>query len=200
MTTEPATLSLSTRMLPPMTRHLRPVALLALAAYIGCVILPNLLIARFGVIDVAPGPWTVMAPAAVLAVGLALVVRDVLHEAAGVRIVLAAIVAGTVLSFLVADARTALASGCAFLLAETLDLGVYSACRRRGWTVAALVSSAAGLVLDSLVFLWLAFGSLAFLPGQLLGKALAVLAGVAVGSVARPLWAPERAAERARAV
>jgi hypothetical protein len=41
-------------------------------------------------------------------------------------------------------------------------------------------SNAVGLAADSLIFLWLAFGSLAFLPGQLLGKAWMTLAAVAV--------------------
>ena len=36
-------------------------------------------------------------------------------------------------------------------------------------------SSLVGLVVDSMVFLWLAFGSLDFLPGQIIGKAWMVL-------------------------
>ena len=35
-----------------------------------------------------------------------------------------------------------------------------------------------GLVVDSMVFLWLAFGSLDFLPGQIIGKAWMVLASI----------------------
>ena len=35
---------------------------------------------------------------------------------------------------------------------------------------AVVISSLAGLVVDSLVFLQLAFGSLDFLPGQVIGK------------------------------
>ena len=37
--------------------------------------------------------------------------------------------------------------------------------------LAVLASSTVGLVVDSLVFLWLAFGSLDFLGGQIVGKA-----------------------------
>ncbi len=37
------------------------------------------------------------------------------------------------------------------------------------------VSSIVGLVVDSLLFLWLAFGSFEFLTGQILGKAWMVL-------------------------
>ena len=35
-----------------------------------------------------------------------------------------------------------------------------------------------GLVVDSIVFLWLAFGSLDFLLGQIVGKAWMVLASI----------------------
>jgi uncharacterized PurR-regulated membrane protein YhhQ (DUF165 family) len=61
-----------------------------------------------------------------------------------------------------------------------MDFAVYEPLRQRGLTVAMLASNAVGLLADSLIFLWLAFGSLAFLPGQLLGKAWMTLAAVAV--------------------
>ncbi|MEJ2433502.1 MAG: hypothetical protein P8Y53_10180 [Pseudolabrys sp.] len=38
-----------------------------------------------------------------------------------------------------------------------------------------MASSSVGLVVDSIVFLWLAFGSLEFLEGQIIGKAWMVL-------------------------
>ena len=41
--------------------------------------------------------------------------------------------------------------------------------------LAVAASSGVGLVVDSFVFLWLAFGSLAFLNGQIIGKAWMVL-------------------------
>ncbi|MBQ1165296.1 VUT family protein, partial [Streptomyces sp. A73] len=52
--------------------------------------------------------------------------------------------------------------------------------RRRGLLVAVTASNAVGLLADSLVFLWLAFGSLACLPGQLVGNAWMTLAAIAV--------------------
>jgi uncharacterized PurR-regulated membrane protein YhhQ (DUF165 family) len=42
--------------------------------------------------------------------------------------------------------------------------------------MAVLASSLIGLLVDSVLFLWLAFGSLNFLAGQIIGKALMVLA------------------------
>src|SRR5918995_347564 len=47
--------------------------------------------------------------------------------------------------------------------------------QRRGFVLAVLLSSLAGLVVDSAVFLQLAFGSLDFLVGQIIGKAWMVV-------------------------
>ena len=46
-------------------------------------------------------------------------------------------------------------------------------------------SNAVGLVVDSVVFLWLAFGSLSFLSGQVLAKAWTTLAAIAVIAAVR---------------
>ena len=46
--------------------------------------------------------------------------------------------------------------------------------------VAVLASSVVGLIADSLLFLWLAFGSLEFLEGQILGKLWMVLLALPV--------------------
>jgi len=43
-----------------------------------------------------------------------------------------------------------------------------------------LASSVVGLVVDSVLFLWLAFGSLEFLAGQILGKLWMVLLALPV--------------------
>jgi hypothetical protein len=51
--------------------------------------------------------------------------------------------------------------------------------------LAVAASSAVGLVVDSIVFLWLAFGSLDFLLGQILGKAWMVLAALPAVSLLR---------------
>jgi uncharacterized PurR-regulated membrane protein YhhQ (DUF165 family) len=50
--------------------------------------------------------------------------------------------------------------------------------QRRGLVLAVAVSSVAGLVLDSVAFLLLAFGSLEYLAGQVVGKLWMVLASL----------------------
>jgi uncharacterized PurR-regulated membrane protein YhhQ (DUF165 family) len=78
----------------------------------------------------------------------------------------------------VADRSLVLASGVAFLLSELADFAVYTPLQRRGLVLAVLASAGAGLVVDSLVFLSLAFHSLEFLAGQIVGKAWAVLISI----------------------
>ncbi|MFM7687956.1 MAG: VUT family protein, partial [Alphaproteobacteria bacterium] len=62
-------------------------------------------------------------------------------------------------------------SAITFLLSETADLAVYTPLQKRRLTLAVAASGAVGLVVDSVVFLFLAFGSLDFLAGQVIGKA-----------------------------
>ena len=49
------------------------------------------------------------------------------------------------------------------------------ALQKKGLVLAVAASSIAGLIIDSLVFLYLAFGSLAFLEGRVIGKAWMVI-------------------------
>lgn len=149
----------------------------ALTAYIATIPAANWLVEHVGQLPVGFG---YLAPAGVYVVGLALVLRDLAREAAGRAAVVAAIVAGAALSWWLADSTLAVASAAAFAVAETMDYAVYEPLRQRGLAIAVLASNAVGLLADSLIFLWLAFDSLAYLPGQLLGKAWMTLAAVAV--------------------
>ena len=63
-----------------------------------------------------------------------------------------------------------MASTAAFLVSELADFAVYTPLQARGLVLAVLASSLVGLVVDSVLFLWLAFGSLDFLAGQIVGK------------------------------
>lgn len=148
-----------------------------------CLTIPaaNWMIGHVGTVCVANGPCVVpvapqiMAPSGVLMVGAALVLRDLVQRRLGAAYGLAAILAGAVLSWALAPAALVAASTAAFLLSEFADFAVYTPLARRRLVLAVLASSVAGLVVDSLVFLWLAFGSLEFLEGQILGKLWMVL-------------------------
>jgi uncharacterized PurR-regulated membrane protein YhhQ (DUF165 family) len=166
----------------------RPSAILV--AYLGTIVLANWLITTFGVVPVGFG---LLAPAGVYAAGLAFTLRDLVHDQWGGRITVCAIAAGAALSAWLSP-RLALASGVAFLLSELLDLSVYAPLRRRRWLTAVVASNLVGLTLDSLVFLWLAFGSLDFLFGQIVGKAW--MTALVVGGYALLAGRPRRALAR----
>ena len=124
------------------------------------------------VLPVAPG---IMAPSGVLMIGIALVLRDLVQRRLGIEFGLGAIIAGAAISAAVAPAALVLASAAAFLLSEFADFAVYTPLARRRLVLAVVASSLVGLVVDSVVFLWLAFGSLDFLAGQIIGKFWMVL-------------------------
>ncbi|MGW0904961.1 VUT family protein [Streptomyces sp. NPDC002853] len=151
-----------------------------LAAYVATIPAANLAVTHVGAVPVGFGQ---VAPAGVYLVGLALVLRDLSREVAGRGAVLAAIAVGAVLSYLLASPALAVASAAAFLVAESMDFAVYEPLRQRGLLTAMLASNAVGLAADSLIFLWLAFRSFDYLPGQLLGKTWMTLAAVAVIAV-----------------
>ena len=128
-----------------------------------------------------PVGFGVSAPAGVYFAGLAFTLRDLIHRYGSRKLAIAAIVVGAGLSALVSP-ELALASGLAFFVSELFDLAVYDRLRRRGWTLAVVASNAIGLLADSALFLWLAFGSLAFFPGQVVGKAwMTALAVLVIG-------------------
>ena len=137
-----------------------------LVAYIGTIFAANWALVTFGLVPVGFG---LLAPAGVYFAGLAFTFRDLTQDGLGRAWTFGAIVVGAGLSALVSP-QFALASGTAFLLSETADLLVYTPLRERHWLGAVALSNTVGLVVDSALFLALAFGSLAFLPGQVVGK------------------------------
>src|SRR4029077_3362348 len=114
----------------------------------------------------------------VIMAGAALVLRDLVQRRLGVAASSLAILVGAVLSALVAPPSLVIASAAAFLLSEFADLAVYTPLARRGLITAVVASSAMGLVVDSVVFLWLAFGSPAFLLRPVRGQGGGVGASV----------------------
>lgn len=166
-------------------------SILLFVAFAATVPLANLMLTHVGncqqlgpcTIPVFPG---IQAPSAVILIGVALVLRDLIHRSLGIGAAFFAILCGTWASLVVADARIGLASSAAFVGSELTDMLVYHAFRRNV-PVAVLASGAAGAFVDSLLFLSMAFGSLAFLPGQLIGKMYASVV-VALVCALVPRW------------
>jgi len=151
-----------------------------------CLTIPaaNWMIGHVGTLCVRNGPCLVpvapdiMAPSGVLMVGAALVLRDLVQRRLGVEFGIGAIVVGAAISAGLAPPSLVLASAAAFLLSEFADFAVYTPLARRRLVAAVVASSVVGLVVDSIVFLWLAFGSMEFLLGQIIGKLWMVLLAV----------------------
>lgn len=157
-----------------------------LAGFALCIPAANWLIGHAGtscapggpcVIPVAPG---LTAPSGVIMVGLALVLRDLVQRRLGLAAASLAILGGAALSAVLAPPSLVVASAVAFLVSEFADLAVYTPLQRRGLVLAVVASSIVGLVVDSAVFLQLAFGDLSFLSGQIVGKAWMVLLSIPV--------------------
>lgn len=144
----------------------------------------NWLIQHAGTTCVPHGPCLVpvlpglAAPSGVLMVGVALVLRDLVQRRLGVLVAAVAVLVGALLSAFLAPPALVIASAAAFLVSEMADLAVYTPLARRRMVTAVLASGLVGLVVDSLLFLWLAFGSLDFLAGQVVGKAWMVLLSI----------------------
>jgi len=157
-----------------------------LAAFALCIPAANWLIGNVGTFCVPDGPCLIpvapglTAPSGVLMIGLALVLRDLVQRSLGVKWAAGAVLVGAALSAFFAPPALVVASAAAFLLSELADLAVYTPLQKKGLVLAVFVSSVVGLVIDSAVFLYFAFGSLDYIWGQIVGKAWMVLAALPV--------------------
>lgn len=153
----------------------RRAGVVALVIFIACIPAANWFLEHVGEQSFPGGPhtipvgWGYRAPSGVLWIGAALVARDVVQRTLGRGPVLGAIAAGAALSFLIAPAF-AWASAVAFGLGELADFAVYTPLADRHLRVAVLASGVVGAVIDSLIFLQLAFGSTQFWQGNTIGK------------------------------
>ena len=165
-----------------MTTRRRLEGLLFLAAFAASIPAANWMIGNVGtfctpdgtcLIPVAPG---LTAPSGVLMVGFALVMRDLVQRRLGLGWATGAILIGGALSWAVAPPALVVASVAAFLFSEFADLAVFTPLQKHGLVSAVVLSSIVGIAVDSALFLYLAFGDLAFFWGQVIGKGWMVLA------------------------
>lgn len=165
--------------------------LMAFLAFAATVPLANWMIGNVGRcipdgLCLIPVGFGLMAPSGVLVIGLALVLRDAVHSILGWKFAALAIAVGAILSWTFAAPGLVLSSVAAFVIGEALDLAVFAKVRRRSVALAVLASGAVGAMADSAAFLWLAFGSLDYLAGQVLGKVYATVAVAAFFAASRP--------------
>lgn len=162
-------------------KHQRLQGCALLLAFVACVPLSNWLISNVGVVCTKDGPCLVpvfpgiWAPSGVVAAGVPFVLRDLVQERMGPVWAALAIFMGGAISFFLSQPSLAMASIGSFVVAETADLVIFSLLRRRGFVTAVIFSSIGGLVIDSLIFVNLAFGSIDHVEGQIIGKVWALL-------------------------
>ncbi len=135
----------------------------------------NWMIENIGSQSFPGGPHTIpvgfgyTAPSGVILIGIALALRDYVQERLGKNVTLAAISIGIVVSYFV-NPSVAIASALAFGVSELIDFAVYTRIRRRNRYVAIGASGIIGGIVDSVIFLQVAFGSTMFWQGQVIGK------------------------------
>lgn len=155
------------------------------------VVAANWLTSTYGFVPVGLG---FSATAGTFAFGFALALRDSTQDILGKRVMLSIVFVGAAISYLVSDQMIALASAVAFLFAELVNFAVYTPLRNKSvlgdsrWAAAVVSSSIAGAIIDTVIFLLIAFGwaavTIPALVGQLIGKAYATVIYLIVGKVA----------------
>lgn len=153
-------------------------ALAASAAFLGAVVAANALTEQFGTVPLGLG---LTATAGTFAAGATFTLRDTVHDRHGPGLVCILILAGAALSAIVSPAL-AVASGAAFLVSEAADLVVYAPLRARQRDVAVWASALVGSIVDSALFLALAFGAVAVTRDAVAGQVAAKLAATV------PVW------------
>jgi len=151
-----------------MNRH-QILTALAVLVYLGGIVGANMFAATFGPSAVPIVTFTL--------IGLDLSLRDFLQLTMKKESMFAMIFAGGAISYLIdPDAgMIAIASGTAFTTAALVDWTVFALLKGK-WIVRANLSNVAGAMVDSTVFITIAFG--AFMPGEI---GLSVVSKVAGG-------------------
>lgn len=170
------------------------VLLIGIAAMAAIVVASNILV------QFLLGDWLTWGA---LTYPFAFLVTDVVNRiqgaAAARRVVLAGFAAGVICSLIgtqiigefgpLVSLRVALGSGLAFLVAQLLDVTVFTWFRDRSWWQAPLISTLVGATVDTAIFFTIAFSAwLVFLePSGDVSWANAALPMLGMGPVA-PLW------------
>jgi hypothetical protein len=146
------------------------------ALFLACIPVANFLIQNVGTVCVPNGPCLipvfpgVMAPSGVLVIGAALALRDAVQEHFGKVVVFGLICIGSLLSAFFSPWTLALASAAAFFISEVLDFFTYSNIRRYSQPIAVIASGLVGAAVDSVLFSWIAFGTVKWSVGLIVAK------------------------------
>ncbi|ADD81109.1 gp04 [Rhodococcus phage ReqiPine5] len=170
----------------------RTIGLLSAIGLVASVVGANYATSTWGMVPVGFG---YVSTAGTFIFGATLVTRDAVQDALGKWAMWGVVLLGALVSLVVADPAIAVASTAAFVTAEVFAWAVYTPIRNRStfgdrrWAAAVIAAAIVGAVLDTVVFLALAFGfetvTLHAVIGQLIGKGYAVAAYLAIGAAYR---------------
>lgn len=143
----------------------RALGWVCLAGFLVTIPLANYAIRHWGTPSPFPGGphtidvlwWTV--PSGTAFIGLSFVLRDVAQYLLGRKWAWIAIAVGALLSWWLADATIAIASAVAFFWSESTDALIFTPLANRGqFALGVWLSGVLASVVDSFLFLWIAFG------------------------------------------
>ena len=155
-----------------------------IALFVGCIGLANWALLHVGQDNGASAPRTLpvlpglAAPSGVIFAGAILTLRDTIQERLGTWRTVVVVLASAPFAALLSTPGLAFASCFTFVAAELSDLAVFSRLRSAGFYRAAAASNLVSSVIDSALFLLLAFGAQAAASGTaglVVGKFLSSL-------------------------
>lgn len=130
-------------------------------SYVFFIVLADILAARW----IVPLPFGLAVPAGVFAIAPIFTIRDQIHEKYGKRGAYIAVLVASLIAWGVAAimgngllARITLASLFAFFTNELLDTEIYHRLRKRSKLQGIIGSNTVSSLVDSVVFIWIAFG------------------------------------------
>ena len=126
---------------------------LLIAGYIGVIIAANWMTTTFGLVPIGFG---LLVTAGTFAAGAALILRDGVQVTAGKRVTIAAMAAGIIVSYIVADPFIAIASAVAFGISEIVDFLIFTPLRGKNLAIAVIASSIVSAPVDTVLFLSIA--------------------------------------------
>lgn len=157
------------------------IAILALALYIGAIVLANYLIVH-GMPGATATPFHtytlptlfgLVCPAGTYMAAVSFPLRDVVQRGGGRILGIVAILIAAGISWWISNPIIAVASGGTFLISESCDFLIYTPLQRRWFVPAVVASGIVAAVVDSLVFLeWSGIG---YGHGELAGLIVAKL-------------------------
>lgn len=165
----------------------------AAIAFIASIVLANYVTTEYGMVAIGLG---LTATAGTYLAGMALGLRDIVHDTLGRLGMFGVIAIGASVSYAVSDPHIATASAVAVLLSELADFAVYSPLKRSGRKpLGVLLSNTVGAFFDTVIFLSLAgFFAWGSVGGQLVGKvAWATLVPLGLVYALRSLRKPAQA-------